>query len=101
MTYDAENLATPELLWLGIHHKDLKNWTLPSSCFVDLNEKDLHKGQLMLQMPALQAKPTWRKQLVLMAETGKKMELQALASRSISFLCDEFFAEKIASKQWL
>jgi hypothetical protein len=45
---------------LGVHDEDLKTWELPAGCFSDLTTKDMHKGQLMMNIPAIQAKPTWR-----------------------------------------
>jgi DNA topoisomerase VI subunit A len=32
---------------------------------------------------------------------GKKIEMQALSSISISFLCDTFLPHKVAKAQWL
>lgn len=101
MTYDAESLATPELLWLGVHDEDLKKWELPAACFANLTDVDKRKGETMLSMPALQAKPTWRNQLKSMLAGGKKIEMQALSSLSISFLCDTFLPDKMAKTQWL
>ncbi|ELR12359.1 topoisomerase Spo11, putative [Acanthamoeba castellanii str. Neff] len=101
MTYDAESLATPELLWLGVHDEDLKKWELPAACFANLTDVDKRKGETMLSMPALQAKPTWRNQLKSMLAGGKKIEMQALSSISISFLCDTFLPDKMAKAQWL
>ncbi len=60
MSYDAVNLATPEIKWLGLHDGDLKRWPLLPKCFTPLSDKDRRKGELMLSMPALQAKPKWR-----------------------------------------
>ncbi len=43
-----------------MHDEDLKKWELPAACFANLTDVDKRKGQAMLSMPALQAKPTWR-----------------------------------------
>jgi len=97
MEHDTENLAIPSIHWLGIHHSDLLN--ISASCMQPLGKLDIKKAQDLLKHPMVCVQ--WKQELEYMLQKGVKAEIQALASISLSYLCDEYLSEKINNRRWL
>jgi len=64
--------------------------------------KDLDKKRIseLLQYPWFQKKE-WRHELELMKRMGVRIEQQALASKSLEFVAEEYLPEKIGKKELL
>jgi DNA topoisomerase-6 subunit A len=46
-------------------------------------------------------KPQWRRELDHMIKSGVKLELEALSSKGISFITEEYMPRKLKEKDWL
>ncbi|KAL6063410.1 DNA topoisomerase 6 subunit A [Balamuthia mandrillaris] len=100
MSGEVESLAVPELKWIGLHSADFATWNLPSRCFLPISERDIAKGIALLKRLCFNARPFWRKEIEMMLARQVKVELQALSSIALSFLCEQYFAMKIQRGDW-
>lgn len=112
MAHDAENLSVPSIKWLGIHGEDLAKVSrmsirlpclcqVPTSCKQPLSGRDKKKAKELLDHPSLVTRPKWKHELEVMLREGYKAEIQALASLSLSYLCDEYLIHKTKHELWI
>ena len=52
MSYDAINLTTPDIKWLGVRPSDLDKYSIPPQCRLEMSEHDLKTGKELLQARA-------------------------------------------------
>lgn len=99
LAHESERLGTPECQFVGMTMSDIDNYGLEK---VTENLKDVDKKRIreLLQYPWFQKKQ-WRHQLRLMEEKGVRIEQQALASKSLEFVAEEYLPEKIGANDLL
>ncbi|KAL6521878.1 DNA topoisomerase 6 subunit A [Orobanche minor] len=49
MSYDAANLTTPNMKWLGIRPSDVKTYEIPEVCSINLMDYDIYTCKRMLE----------------------------------------------------
>jgi len=99
LAHESERLGTPKSSYVGMTMTDIETYGLEK---VTEKLKDVDKKRIseLLQYPWFQHKE-WRHQLSLMAEKGLRIEQQALASKSLEFVAEEYLPEKINSGKLL
>ncbi|MEA3254592.1 MAG: DNA topoisomerase IV subunit A [Candidatus Altiarchaeota archaeon] len=99
LAHESRRLGTPEIKFVGMTMTDVKEYGLEK---VTEKLKDLDKKRIseLLQYPWFQKKE-WRHELELMEKTGVRIEQQALASKSLEFVAEEYLPEKIKRKELL
>ncbi|MBD3387720.1 MAG: DNA topoisomerase IV subunit A [Candidatus Altiarchaeales archaeon] len=95
LAHESERLGTPSCKFVGMTMSDVDEYGLEK---VTEGLKDVDKKRIseLLQYPWFQKKE-WRHQLRLMEEKGVRIEQQALASKSLEFVAEEYLPEKISS----
>jgi len=99
LAHESERLGTPKSKYVGMTMTDIESYGLEK---VTEKLKDVDKKRIseLLQYPWFQQKE-WRHELNLMAERGIRIEQQALASKSLEFVAEEYLPEKINSGKLL
>lgn len=99
LAHESERLGTPQTQFVGMTMTDIENYGLEK---VTETLKDVDKKRIneLLQYPWFQKKE-WKHQLKLMAQKGVRIEQQALASKSLEFVAEEYLPEKINSGKLL
>ena len=59
MSYDAINLTTPDIKWLGVRPSDLDKYNIPQQCRLEMSEHDLKTGKELLQEDFVKANPAY------------------------------------------
>ena len=49
MSYDAANLTTPDIKWLGVRPSDLTRFNIPQQCRIKMTEEDIKTGKRMVR----------------------------------------------------
>jgi meiotic recombination protein SPO11 len=101
LSYESYELATPNIKWLGVRPSDLDKYNLPESTKLNMSKADISRANAMMEERFIKNRPEWIKELKLMVSTGKKAEIQALASRGIKFFTDEYLPTKIETGDWV
>ncbi|MBU4265650.1 MAG: DNA topoisomerase IV subunit A [Candidatus Altiarchaeales archaeon] len=99
LAHESRRLGTPQMKFVGMTMDDIDTYDLKK---VTENLKDLDKKRIseLLRYPWFQKKE-WVKQLNLMSEKGVRIEQQALASKSLEFVAEEYLPQKIEKGQLL
>ncbi len=99
LAHESKRLGTPDMRLVGMTMTDIDTYDLGK---VTEKLKDVDKKRIneLLQYPWFQKKE-WKKELDLMAEKGVRIEQQALASKSLEFVAEEYLPDKINKKQML
>jgi len=111
LSYESERLATPWLRFLGV---------MPSDIFGDINikkkpylseserrnyiikarERDIKRAKELINYKWFQTS-RWRAEVNIFLEKEAKLEIEALTSKGLKFLMDEYIPRKIEVKDWM
>lgn len=99
LAHESKRLGTPKAQLVGMTMTDIDTYDLGR---VTEKLKDVDKKRIgeLLQYPWFQKKE-WKHELALMSEKGVRIEQQALASKSLEFVAEEYLPEKIEKKKLL
>ena len=53
MSYDSNNLTTPDIKWLGVRPSDLDRFNVPEQCRLPMTDEDVKLGKRMVRLYAL------------------------------------------------
>jgi DNA topoisomerase-6 subunit A len=87
----SEYLATPDAKFVGIQPQDIVDYDLPTDPLAD---SDINALQSELEDPRFMG-DYWTEQIELQLDIGKKAEQQALASRGLDFVTDEYLPARL------
>ena len=87
----SKYLATPEAQYVGIRPQDIVDYDLPTD---PLSDSDVNALESELEDPRFQTE-YWREQIELQLDIEKKAEQQALASRGLDFVTDEYLPARL------
>jgi len=87
----SEYLATPEARYVGIQPEDIVEYDLPTD---PLSDSDVNALESELEDPRFQT-DYWEEQIELQLDIEKKAEQQALASRGLDFVTDEYLPARL------
>ncbi len=99
LAHESLRLGTPGMKFVGMTMSDIDAYGLEK---VTETLKDVDKKRVseLLQYPWFQKKE-WKKELDLMVNKGVRIEQQALASKSLEFVAEEYLPQKIKSGELL
>jgi len=99
LAYLSERLATPDCKFIGMRMTDIDKYGL-EKVTEKLKPQDEKRVQEELSYPWFSSKE-WQAELNLMLKKKVRIEQQALAYRSLSFVADEYLPGKIAAGDFL
>jgi len=100
LAHMAGELAIPSVRFLGITTDDVTKYELQKH-FIKLKDIDISRlKQIASYKWFINSKP-WQRQFKTMKQFGAKVEIQALSSKGITFISDEYLPEKIKNKTFL
>ena len=99
LAHESRRLGTPQVQFVGMTMTDIEAYDLQK---VTEKLKDVDKKRIneLLQYPWFQKKE-WKHELGLMAKKAVRIEQQALASKSLEFVAEEYLPQKIEKQQLL
>ena len=92
-------LAVPEAKYIGMTLEDVENFGL-ENVTERMKDGDIKRAKEMLEYPWFQNKG-WKTELKLALQKKIRIEQQALANKSLSFVADEYLPKKIKKKDFL
>ncbi len=84
-------LATPGAEFLGVTASDIENYQLPSD---KLSDRDIQALKAELSDPRFNTE-TWKSEIELMLQNGKKAEQQSLAKYGLNYVTEKYLPEKL------
>jgi len=100
LAYESVRMAVPAARFIGLSSMDRDQFHLPDNVTIRLDDQDERRAKQMLEYPWFN-KRTWQREIRTMLRNKVKLELEALSSRGISFISEEYLPKKLKDKQWL
>jgi len=101
LAYESQRMAIPAARFLGLRAKDFEECGLSPSVRIALNETDRRRAKQIAKYPWFANKKEWQKEIKQLLDNGFKLEVEALISKDISYVTEEYTPKRLRDKDWL
>jgi DNA topoisomerase VI subunit A len=101
LAYESARMAIPDARYLGLRSKDFEACELPDSVQIALNEQDIKRANQIKNYPWFEKKKAWQKEIDLMLQNKFKLEVEALISKDISYVTEEYVPQRLEEGDFL
>ncbi|MCH8251662.1 MAG: DNA topoisomerase IV subunit A [Planctomycetes bacterium] len=102
LAYESRRMAVPDAKFIGVSAFDYDRCGLSDDVKLDLDASDIKRSKQILAYPWFKKKRAWAREIKKMISNGFKMEVEALISKDLSYLTEEYVPMKLKDKkQWL
>src|SRR5215468_1082631 len=95
LAYESRRMAIPAARFLGLRSVDYERCKLSPSVQIKLNEQDIKRARQIAQYPWFAKKAPWQKEIDLMLKNGFKLEVEALISKDISYVTEQYVPSRL------
>ena len=95
LAYESMRMAVPKARFVGLSAFDKEAFGLPDDDKLRLNDQDIARAKQVRAYPWFQKKH-WQREIKKMLENRMKYEIEALSSKGISFVTEEYLPHKFA-----
>jgi len=95
LAYESRRMAIPDARFLGLRSLDYGRCQLSPSVQIKLNEQDIKRARQIAQYPWFVNKKPWQKEIEMMLKNGFKLEVEALISKDISYVTEEYVPTRL------
>ena len=99
LAFFSEKAACPRAKYIGLSVKDVRDFDIPRSSWVKLNDEDYKRMEEIAGYPWFK-KEKWQNELADLKKFGYKIEQDALVSKSIEFTANTYLPTKIENKDF-
>ncbi|HRX85543.1 MAG TPA: DNA topoisomerase IV subunit A [Phycisphaerae bacterium] len=102
LAFESGRMAVPDAKFIGVSSFDYERFGLSDDVKIDLDSNDIKRAKQIMEYPWFAGKKEWEKEIRKMAKNGFKMEVEAMASKHLSFVTEEYTPAKLKDKKsWL
>jgi DNA topoisomerase-6 subunit A len=101
LAYESKRMAIPDAKFVGLRSSDFQRCGLSNSVKINLNDQDRKRAKQIAKYPWFAAKKPWQKEIQQLLENGFKLEVEALVSKDISYVTEEYTPSRLADNDWL
>ncbi|MEX1223741.1 MAG: DNA topoisomerase IV subunit A, partial [Pirellulales bacterium] len=101
LAFESQRMAIPDAKFLGLRSIDLERCGLSPSVRISLNDNDRKRAKQIAKYPWFEHKKEWQKEITQMLTNDYKLEVEALISREISYVTENYVPERLAERDWL
>lgn len=101
LAYESQRMAIPDAKYLGLRSIDLERCGLSSSVQIALNDNDRKRAKQIASYPWFEKKKPWQREIKRMLDNDFKLEVEALISRDISYVTEEYVPQRLKERDWL
>jgi len=101
LAYESKRMAIPEARFLGLRAIDFQRCGLSNSVKINLNDTDRKRAKQIAGYPWFENKKAWQKEIKQLLDNGFKLEVEALISKDISYVTEQYTPERLKAKDWL
>jgi DNA topoisomerase-6 subunit A len=94
-------MAIPDCRFLGIRSIDFQRCGLSDSVKISLNDNDRKRARQIAAYPWFAHKKAWQKEIEKLLDNGFKLEVEALVSKDISYVTEEYTPQRLKDSDWL
>jgi DNA topoisomerase-6 subunit A len=101
LAYESRRMAIPEARYMGLRSKDFARCGLSKSVTINLSDTDVKRAKQIASYPWFEKKKPWQKEIRGMLDNGFKLEVEALISKDISYVTEEYVPARLQDRDWL
>ena len=101
LAFESSRLAIPEAKFLGVRAKDYRECDLSEAVKIDLTENDIKRAKEIAAYPWFEGHKGWQREIESMLKNGFKMEVEAMITKDISYVTEEYVPQRLKAKDWL
>lgn len=101
LAYESKRMAIPAAKFIGLRSSDFVRCNLSPSVRISLSDTDRKRAKQIAEYPWFAKKKEWQEEIELMLKNGFKLEVEALISRSISYMTEEYVPRLLKEKRFL
>jgi DNA topoisomerase-6 subunit A len=101
LAYESKRMAVPDAKYLGIRANDYERCGLSDDVKIALNDRDRTRAKQIAEYPWFQDRRAWQKEIKKMLGNGFKMEVEALITKDISYVTEEYVPDRLREKDFL
>jgi DNA topoisomerase-6 subunit A len=96
----SAKLGVPEAKFVGINSTDFEKFGLSKNVEIKMTDADIKRCKELLKYEWFKSKE-WQKEIKNMIKTKRKMEIEALSNKGVTFISKEYLPTKIENKDFL
>jgi DNA topoisomerase-6 subunit A len=100
LAYESMRMAVPNVRFLGMSAFDYKKFAMPKAAEIKLTKEDITRAEQMKAYPWFKD-PKWQREIQGTIDHGFKMEVDALLTKSISFITEQYIPKKLKDRDYL
>lgn len=101
LAYESKRMAIPAAKFVGLRSNDFQRCQLSPSVQIKLNDQDIKRAKQIAQYPWFANKRPWQNEIDLMLKNGFKLEVEALISKDISYVTEEYVPARLEEANFL
>ena len=102
LAFESARMAIPAAHYVGVSAFDYERFGLNDDVKIGLDANDVRRAKQILEYPWFKGKRGWPREIKKMLANGFKMEVEAMCSKSLSFVTAEYLPYKLKhDKEWL
>jgi DNA topoisomerase-6 subunit A len=101
LAYESRRMAVPDAKFLGLRSKDYTRCQLSPSVTIRLSDNDRKRAKQIAKYPWFEKKRAWQKEIELMLKNDFKLEVEALISKDISYVTEQYVPDRFREQDWL
>ncbi|NUQ51534.1 MAG: DNA topoisomerase IV subunit A [Phycisphaerales bacterium] len=101
LAFESSRLAIPDAKFLGIRAKDYRECELGEAVKIDLTDNDIKRANEIAAYPWFAENKAWQREIEALLKNGFKMEVEAMITKDISYVTEEYVPQRLKAKDWL
>ena len=101
LAFESRRMAVPAAKFLGLRSIDFQRCELSDGVKIDLSDTDRKRAKQIANYPWFIRKKAWQKEIKRLLDNGFKLEVEALISRDISYVTEEYTPARLKNRDWL
>jgi len=101
LAFESSRLAIPDARFLGIRAKDYRECELGEAVKIDLTDNDIKRANEIAAYPWFAENKAWQREIDALLKNGFKMEVEAMITKDISYVTEEYVPQRLKAKDWL
>ena len=102
LAFESSRMAVPAARFIGVSSFDYERFDLSDDVKIELDAGDIKRSKQILNYPWFKGKKPWEREIKRMIRNGFKMEVEAMCSKHLTFVTDEYAPARIRDrKTWL
>lgn len=102
LAYESRRMAIPDAKFIGVSSFDYERCDLSDDVKIELDANDVRRAKQIAKYKWFAPKRLWQREIKKMISNGFKMEVEAMITRHLTYLTEEYVPMKLKDKkQWL